>query len=429
MSAADVAWMTASEIADEVRAGDVHPEEVVAAHLERIARFNPGLNAYVHVDRLAASAAGAMAGVTLAVKDSQPVAGMPWTWGSRRWRHRVATADAVAVARARAAGVAILGKANLPELAAAIGTDGDLFGPTHNPWRHGLTPGGSSGGSAAAVAAGLCTFAYGDDMGGSIRIPSSCCGVLGLRASPRRVPVEMPDPTNLSVPGPLARSVADLRLAFAVMTGEPPAFDRGLERPRRVAVVDASPIPTDDACVDAVRRAASALERAGHRLEPAGWNPLPVAHAYQVVRPCSVANLPGEPGEYGTAAGALIATGRSTPVREFLAALQSGLAAAEPLRRLVEGCDAVLTPTLGRRPMPIAEVPAFLSDAWVGYTQFVLPVSFSGLPAASVPAGLRDGLPVGVQLIGRPNGEWALLDLAEQLEAAPGFGFQRPPDF
>lgn len=419
--------MTATEALDALRSGELRPQEVVESHLERIARLDPAIGAYVHVDQRATPGAGPLAGITVAVKDTRQVRGMPWTLGSRRWRNRVAEVDEISVANARSRGVTLLGKTNTPELAAAVGTTNELFPPTRNPWRPTHTPGGSSGGSGAAVAAGLCSLAYGDDMGGSIRIPASCCGVLGLRPSPRRVPVLEPDPTNLSVAGPLARSVADLRLGLSLMTGEPipPSAPRG---PRRIAIVESSPIAVEEPCRAATRRAAAALEAAGHQLVEATWDPVPVAEAYQVVRPVSVASMPGEPGDYGEAAGRLIATGRAIPVADFLNALRGGMRASSPIRDLVTRVDAVVTPTLGRLPMPIADVPPFLTEPWIAYTQFVLPVSFAGLPAVSVPAGRHQGLPVGVQLVGRPWSEWALLDLAEELEALQAFGFEPPPD-
>jgi Asp-tRNA(Asn)/Glu-tRNA(Gln) amidotransferase A subunit family amidase len=139
--------------------------------------------------------------------------------------------------------------------------------------------------------------------------------------------------------------------------------------------------------------------------------------------------MPGEPGEYGASAGRLIARGREIKAQQLLSALESGLAAAQVLHEVLRDYDAILTPALGRRPMPIPEVPAFLSEDWLGYTQFMLPVSYAGLPAVCLPAGVNEGLPVGVQLIGRFQGESELLDLAEELEAQPGFGFQTPPGF
>jgi amidase len=428
MDADDVAWLTASEIAAAVQAGGLDRQDVVDCHLERIRRLNHRAGAFIHVDETARAGGGPLAAVTVGVKDTQPVAGMPWTWGSRKWRDRVAEFDAVPVANARAAGVAILGKTNTPELAASVGTVNDLFPPTQNPWRQGVTPGGSSGGSAAAVAAGLCTIAFGDDMGGSIRIPASCCGVAGLRPSPEVVPTEVPSPIRLSCRGPLARSVSDLRLALATMAGQPER-ERNAPRKLRIGVVRRSTLAVEAACEEAVVRAAEALARVGHEIEPADWDPVPIAEAYRVVRPASVANMPGEPLDYGRAAGQLIAEGRRLSVREYLDAFTAGLSAAWRLHRILEGHDAILTPTLGLLPMPIGEVPPFLEEAWCSYTQFVLPVSFAALPAVNVPAGTHDGLPVGVQLVGGYREEWALLDLAEQLESAPGFGFQRPPEW
>jgi amidase len=426
----DVAWAPAEELARDVRDGRLDPQLAASCHLDRISRHDGRVGAYIHVDPSACAGPGPLSGVTVAVKDSYPVRGMPWTFGSRKWRDRVATQDAVPVRRLRDAGAAVLGKTNLPELAAAVGTVNESFPPTHNPWRHGFTPGGSSGGSAAAVAAGLCTVALGDDMGGSVRIPAACCGVVGLRPEPGRVPEEVPDPTRLSVRGPLARRVSDIRLLMSVMAERSTGGQRptpATPRRLRLAVVRDTPFPVAAACGEAAERAAGALQAAGHRLTTASWDPLPVLESYLVVRPASVSVLPGEPGEYGASSGRLIARGRQISAREYLTALGAGLAAADHLHDLLRDCDAILTPALGRQPMPIAEVPPFLSDAWLSYIQFMVPVSYAGLPAVSVPAGSNDGLPLSVQLVGRPGGEAALLDLAEQLEASPGFGFRRPP--
>jgi Asp-tRNA(Asn)/Glu-tRNA(Gln) amidotransferase A subunit family amidase len=428
----DVAWLSARELTRLVEEGELDRDLPARRHLERIRRYNPDLAAYVHVGEPSPAGEGPLAGVTLAVKDTYPVRGMPWTYGSPKWRDRVADEDALQVRWARAAGAVVMGKTNLPELAASIGTSNEIFPPTQNPWRRGFTPGGSSGGSAAAVAAGLATIAFGDDMGGSIRIPSACCGVAGLRPSLGTVPTEEPDPTRLSVRGPLARWAGDLRLALDVMAGRPHLSTGPAAGPRRhlrLAVVRETPLAVDPAGQDVCERAASRLEAAGHQLASISWDPLSVARSYQVVRPASVSTMPGEPGEYGASAGRLIARGREIKAQQLLSALESGLAAAQVLHEVLRDYDAILTPALGRRPMPIPEVPAFLSEDWLGYTQFMLPVSYAGLPAVCLPAGVNEGLPVGVQLIGRFQGESELLDLAEELEAQPGFGFQTPPGF
>ncbi len=421
MTAESPRWLTAGEVMPRVRDGRLDPQDVVRAHLDAIDRFDGRIHAYIHVDRDATSTTG----VTLAVKDSQPVAGMPYTYATPSWRDRVAHEDAVPVARARAAGMAILGKTNLPELAAAIGTTNTLFPPTQNPWREGITPGGSSGGSGAAVAAGMCTFALGGDTGGSIRIPSSCCGIVGLRPTPDRVPSEEVDATVLQSRGPMTRSVADARFLFAIMTATVPPAPR--ERgPRRVGVAYEGAEP---ACAAACLRAAEALRGAGHAVEEIEWDPRPVTEGYAVVRRASMASFPADLSTFGPGIQRLAAEGRSLTAMDYFDAFvrsteAANRAVAVPLQTKY---DFLLTPTLGLLPMKIEDVPPFLGDAWSRYVQFVLPVTFARSPAISLPAGLHEGLPVGVQLVGRFAEEYELLDFAEQLERMPGFGFQRQP--
>ncbi len=414
-------WLSASDASQRVGAGNLKPQEVVDAHLDAIDRFDSRVHAYIHVDHGARSSSG----VTLAVKDSQPVAGMPYTYGTSSWRDRIANQDAVPVARARAAGMAILGKTNLPELAASIGTTNMIFPATQNPWRDGITPGGSSGGSGAAVAAGMASVALGGDTGGSIRIPASCCGVVGLRPTPDRVPSEEVDVTVLQSRGPMTRTVADARLLFSVMTATRP---NGASAKRRFLVGTAY-AGADPACQEACRRAATALEEAGHEIEEIRWNPGPVTEGYGVVRRASMASFPADLSTFGPGIRKLAEEGRSLTAMEYCRAFESAteaanLAVAVPLQTRY---DFLLTPTLGLLPMAIEKVPPFLGDEWARYVQFVLPVTFARTPAISIPAGLHDGLPVGVQLVGRFAQEYELLDFAEDLERMPGFGFQRPP--
>lgn len=429
MIESSVAWLSAVEIARRVGAGELDPQAVVRAHLAAIDRVDSHIHSFVYVDHEAHAAEGLLAGVTLAVKDSQPVKGMPWTYGTPAWAARIAAEDAVPVARARAAGAAILGKTNLPELAASVGTVNPLFPATHNPWREGITPGGSSGGSAAAVAAGLTAIATGEDTGGSIRIPASCCGIVGLRPSPDRVPNEMPDTPGISSRGPLARTVADARLLFSVMTGTRPDQSVHGSARWRIGVADSSSLGVDPACRDACRRASEALESAGHRMERIEWESELVAAGYGVVRRASMAAFPADPQQFGPGIRLLAEQGQSLTAIDYLQAFDRASVAAFRVvaKPLFSGFDLLLTPTLGLRPMSIEKVPAFLSDEWARYIQFVLPVSFARVPAISIPAGLHEGLPVGVQLVGRFSQEYELLDFAEALEAMPGFGFQRPP--
>src|SRR6266852_6029323 len=394
------------------------PQAVVREHLAAIERLDPLIHAYVHVDTNARAGTGPMSGVTLAVKDNLPVAGMPWTDGSAVWRDRVPDADTVPVARARAAGAAILGKTNLPELAAAVGTTNAIFPATNNPWRTGITPGGSSGGSAAAVAAGMATVAMGTDMGGSIRIPASCRGVVGLRPAPDRVPSEIVDPAGLSVIAPLGRTVADVKILYSVMA-EPAPYLAPMTSHMRIGVVGATALGMEAACADACRRAADALKSAGHRVERIAWESEAVAAGYGAVRRASMASFPADPQLFAPGIRKLVEQGRALSALDYFQAFESATAAASAVvvKPLLADFDFLLTPTLGLVPMAIEAVPPFLSEPYGRYIQFVLPVSFAHTPAVSVPAGLHDGLPVGVQLVA-PSGR----------ESKPGFGFQRPPD-
>ena len=406
--------------ATEILARKPDPAEVVSQHLDAITRFNPRINAFIWVDRAAHSTTG----VTVAVKDSQPVAGMPYTYGTASWRDRIAEVDAVPVARARAAGMAVLGKTNVPELAASIGTTNAIFGSTQNPWCDGITPGGSSGGSGAAIAAGLCTVALGGDTGGSIRIPASCCGVVGLRPTPDRVPSEEVDATVLQSRGPMTRTVADARYMFSVMTATTPDG----AAPKKRALVGFTLAGADPACQDACKRAASALESAGHEIEEIPWDAEPVCAGYGVVRRAHMASYPIDLSTFSPGIQKLAAEGRGLTAMDYFRAFESATAAANqhvaiPLQTRY---DFLLTPTLGLLPMPIEKVPPFLGEAWARYVQFVLPVTFARSPAISIPAGLHEGLPVGVQLVGQFAREYELLDFAEELEKMPGFGFQRP---
>jgi aspartyl-tRNA(Asn)/glutamyl-tRNA(Gln) amidotransferase subunit A len=427
----DTGWLSGTEIADRVKQGTLTRQKVVDAQVERIKRLDSRVHSFVHVEPQMSPADGRLAGVPIGIKDTQPVAGMRWTSGSLKWRNRVADYDAVPVARARAAGATILGKTNTPELASNPSTINDLFPATENPWRAGYTPGGSSGGSAAAVAAGLCTIAIGDDYGGSVRIPAACCGVLGLRPTPGDFPEEIPDAPHINSRGPIARSVADIRLAFEVM-----AALRLEKRPvpkLRIALIlrSSGDLHLDDAAREATRRAADALEAHGHRMEEIEWAPLACLNAYQLVRRVSFGAIEGEPEEYGPFVNAAMAAGRETSGVTFFRTVQEGTVAARKLLqdRIENGFDAFLSPVLGFLPMPIAQVPAFFGEKWFSQNQFLLPVSFSGLPSISIPAGLHEGIPAAVQIVGRYRHDAELLDLAEQLETTEGFGFSKPPGF
>jgi Asp-tRNA(Asn)/Glu-tRNA(Gln) amidotransferase A subunit family amidase len=396
-----------------------------ATRLEAIQQLDEKIHAFVYIDRGAR-----WSGDTVAVKDSLPVAGMPWTYATAAWRDRVAEEDDPSVARLRAGGASLVGKTNLPELAAAIGTTNAIFPATHNPWREGYTPGGSTGGSAAAVAAGMARIGVGTDMGGSMRIPASCCGVVGLRPSVNRVPTWDVDAAGLSVTAPMARTVADVRRAFALMVAEqaPPNVRT---KAARIGFADATALGVHPACQDACRRAVDALAKAGHRLTRVEWESVDVAIGYGRVRRASMASFPADLDKFGPAIRGLVEEGRKLSAMDFFSAYEQAAQLAYRVvnKRLLFDFDFLLTPTLGLPPMRIEDVPPFLSEPYRSHIQFVLPVSFAKVPAVSVPAGLDGGLPIGVQLVGQFAREYELLDIAEELEGATGFGFQAPPLF
>ncbi|HVH63149.1 MAG TPA: amidase [Candidatus Dormibacteraeota bacterium] len=426
MTAESYRWASADEIGRRVRTMQLDPQRVVQEHLAAIDRFDSRIHAFIYVDHAATAQPNAYGGVTMGVKDSQPVAGMPYTYATPSWRDRIASEDAAPVALARRSGVVVIGKTNLPELAASIGTTNTLFPPTQNPWREGFTPGGSSGGSAAAVAAGMCTVALGGDTGGSIRIPSSCCGVVGLRPTPDRAFNEEVDATVLQSRGPIARTVHDARILFALMTNTEPKWDSGERATKVIGVASSGAHP---ACREACRRAAAALETAGHEVEEIEWNPGAVTQGYAVVRRASMASFPADLSTFGPGIQKLAAEGRDLTAMDYFRAFESATRAAfdSVALPLQLKYDYLLTPTLGLPPMRIEDVPPFLGEAWAQYVRFVLPVTFAKVPAISIPAGLHDGLPIGVQLVGKFAQEYELMEFAEQLEKMPGFGFQRPP--
>ncbi|MFK0234967.1 amidase [Streptomyces vinaceus] len=451
--------MSAAAQAEAVRRGDVSAVELVDSHLERIAEVNPRVNAVTrlmaeqaraaaaHTDRLRANgtAPGPLAGVPFTVKETTPVEGVPTTFGVPRFRDLVAPADALPVARLRAAGAVPIGHANVPTLVlAGMHTRSELFGDTVNPWDPGRTPGGSSGGDAVAVATGMAALGLGNDSGGSVRIPAQFCGVAGLKPSTGRFPADHrvlgpddPGPASqmLVTDGPLARSVGDLRLAYEVLAGTDPRdpralpvplYGRPLPGPVKVAVVaDPGGQGVHPAVGAAVAAAADALRDAGYDVR-------------------EVADVP-------RMAEALDAYGRIT-VTEF--------APSWPVVRtlLGPGGDRYIARAMERTPPASAGELVRLMGTWLGirrswaqfldeYPLLLGPVfteppvepglesrdgagrdrvaagmrlctvtSFVGVPAVAVPTGLADGLPCGVQLVGRAFREDLCLDAAQAVE-------------
>jgi amidase len=471
---------SAVELAELVRARELSARELVQASLDAIAQRDGRVNAFTHVAPEAAlaeaervdatlSAADAderpFAGVPIAVKDNRAVAGMPMTMCSDLFADFTPAADAHVVRRLRDAGFVIVGKTALPELGILPTTESRRFGPTANPWAPDRTPGGSSGGSAAAVAAGMVPIAQGNDGGGSIRIPAACCGLVGLKPTRGRVSVG-PDAGHsfLVNDGVLARDVRDTAAVLDVLAGyevgdatwAPPAaesFVGALGRdatagPLRIALVMEPAL--DDCEVDPVslqgaRDAAALLSGLGHdvREVPAPWTRLGLLSTFTAAF--------GPLSAMGVAAGARL-VGREPREADVepltwqmyeLARRQDTLTYLEAqnqlevtARRLVSfmlDYDAVLTPALGMRPVSTGEIHGRGPDPLDHFrrsghfTPYTAIVNVTGQPAIAVPLYEGDdGLPLAVQLIGPPAGEDVLLGLAAQLERAHPWSDRTP---
>lgn len=385
---------------------------------DALARANAPLNAFVDFDRAADFGEGPLSGVTVGVKSNIAVKGLPFTAGMGLFRDRIADRDAVVVARLRAAGAAILGTLNMHEAALGATTDNPFFGRTMNPHGAGLTPGGSSGGSGAVVAAGLCDLALGTDTLGSVRIPAALCGVYGLKPTAGSVCDEGLEPLDLALDsiGPLARQLDLLERAWAVIADDPGdphiSVDRLLTLPR-FGGVEVQP-----AIAAAFDRAQQALGLPAEALAlQAGLDDVRLAAFAQVGRSlsASLGDRLADPG---------ISPSLRFVVQAALGMPERPALLADTRSALLEalGQDGVLlVPTAPQVAFPHSSRPPTTQPLFTGLA------NVAGCPALSIPAGRDgDGLPVAVQLIGPPRSEPALIRAARYLEPALG-GFVRPP--
>jgi amidase len=456
---------SATDLAALVRAGELSARELVEVSLRRIDELEPAINAFTHVAHESALAAAdaigpgdsrPFAGVPVSIKDNRQVAHMPLTNGSALFGDFVPDHDAFLVRRLRDAGFVIVGKTSMPEMGILPTTEPRRFGPTRNPWDMERTPGGSSGGSAASVAAGMVPVAHGNDGGGSIRIPASCCGLVGLKPARGRVSVG-PDAGQsfLVCDGVLTRSVGDTASVLDVLAGAelgdttwappPPAAGyaatAGKDPGRlRIGLVLNPPYEgaaIDPVCLQAARDAAALLESLGHAVEEitppwSGLNLLPdftrafgPAISYTTWLGGQIAGREPTPGDVEPLTWALWERTRSQDTIAYLAAQSRLESVARTLIAFFEPFDAVLTPALGGRPVAIGEIDGLGADPMVkyrksaGFTPFTAIVNVTGQPAIALPLYHGpDGLPTAVQLIGRPAREEVLLALAMQLERA-----------
>jgi len=457
----ELAFASAVEQARLVRSGEVTSAELVQLSLDRIAHLDPALNAFVTVcadEALAAAASidstpgeAPFRGVPIGVKDLAATAGIRTTYSSRAYAEYVPDFDTAVVRRIREAGFVIVGKTNTPEFGTVAFTESDLNGATRNPWKADLTPGGSSGGAAAAVSAGLVPLAHATDGGGSIRIPASCCGLFGLKPSRGRVSsAPFGSLEGLSTAGPMARAVEDAAAFLDVLSGyEPgdPWWAPPPERPfavttreapgrLRVAVTTTPPIdtPVDPECIRAAMAAAEVLAGLGHdvREETPPWREPGLFDLFLTVWQVGPALHPVDETAMTPLNRGLVESARATSATEYARAVARLQAFTRRIVSFWADVDVLLTPTLALPPVPIGWQEAVTGSIEqlrrnTEFTPFTAVANLTGQPAMSIPLHWSDdGRPIGVQAIGPPAGDALLLQLAAQIEAVCPWAERRP---
>jgi aspartyl-tRNA(Asn)/glutamyl-tRNA(Gln) amidotransferase subunit A len=450
--------------------GDISPVEIAEDFFARYERLNPRLNAIVAIDREAALAEarrsesralrgellGPLDGIPVTVKDNIFVAGLPATWGSRLYENFRPPCDDIGIARLRSAGANLIAKTNTPEFAHAAHTDNLLFGATRNPWRLELTPGGSSGGAATALAAGLGPFAIGTDAGGSIRRPASYTGVVGFRPSTGRIPRAFGFPAlahDFQVVAPAARTVDDVYSLFRTMAG-PDLRDRAslgfadyplpqmlskvpLPRLRIRCVLGIGDAPVDPQVRAHVQAAAKLLSSLGHSVDE-GKAPFELARVDRIFATLSSAGIARVLARETDWAAKVCPSTRSAAERgagvsaaEYIDALEDTLALRRELAAYFENVDVLLTPTSASLPWALGKpYPEQIDgrDAGPrGAAIFATFVNAGGLPAISVPVTPADGgIPIGMQLAGRFGADLVVLRLAREFEEASPWSARFP---
>ncbi len=461
----DIADLSASELRRLVGRRELSPVEVLEASLARVERLNGTLNALVTLSDRALDEARALerevaqgtvrplCGLPAGIKDVTPVAGLRTTYGSPIYVDHVPAVDALVVRRLREAGAVILGKTNCPEFAAGGNTFNTVFGCTRNPWNPARSAGGSTGGGAAALATGMIALAEGTDLGGSLRIPASFCGLVGLRPSAGLVPTWPSDWLwdTLQVTGPIARTAEDVGLMLDAVAGPSdlspiaqPTAGRGFAaavtagiRPglRLAYCPDLIGIGVDPGVERVCRAAVFGLRDRGVAVEEVVLDLSAGRPAFLALRGLwFVAQMHGRLEhleEFGPNVAGNIRAGLKTTSAELGAAEQVRGSVRETVLDLLSRFDHLVTPAMAVPPFPVEQnypetVAGRKMETYVDWIAPTFVLSLTGLPVGAVPCGLDpEGLPVGLQIVGRPFGEEAVLALAGRVQAAYPIG--RPP--
>lgn len=458
---ADLAFMSAVQLTRLIEAGSVTPHKLTETFLERINQFDRDLNSFTTLNydealRQAIASTkraqahrrlGPMDGIPVGVKDNIDVAGLPTTNGLGKSADPPASADAEVVHRLREAGAVILGKFNMHESALGATTDNPHHGPTINPHRSGHSPGGSSGGSAAAVAAGLCCAALGTDTGGSVRIPASYCGIVGLKPSYAAISTRgvVPLSSDLDHVGLLTRTVADAAMMMDIIRADAPSTRRAARlssdrRPRaprndldRLTIGILENFvnePQEKAVRDTFQDACRLLTQRGAQVRPLrlpSYDPVLGRRAGFLKSEVDAASfynerLKTEPGCFSNQMRGYLEFGAAVPAAKVLAARQRIDVAAAELRACLREVEVVVSPTTPQcAPSIGGAIPNNIGT-------FCILANFAGVPAISVPMGTCEtGLPVGLQIIGPANSEGRVLQIAAAFEAAVDLTLLPPP--
>jgi amidase len=462
----DLLWCDATELAALVRRNEVSPRELAEAALGRIDEIDRPINAVVtRFDDRALAAASSIedegqpfVGVPFLLKESAQMAGVRATAASAFLRDHIAPSDSELVRRYRAAGLVAIGKTNMPEFGILGTTEPALYGSTRNPWNLERTAGGSSGGAAAAVAAGLVPVAHGGDSGGSIRIPASCCGVVGLKPSRGRNPrAAGTDPGGLSAEHVLTRSIRDCAAVLDATAGPfggmwcPPPSATFLEAtrrsttPLRIAFTHESPLgfDVDAVCRQAVLDAAELCGQLGHHVEHAA-PALGGAELFDAFDAMWMSELAAwivgaapdgriDPSLVEPLTYAIVEVGRTRTAADYQRGLSGAQVAAATVATFHESYNVWLTPTLSRPPVELGWFAQPPDDPLLAYRRdaefcaFTPVANMTGQPAMSLPLFWSDeSLPIGVQLTAAYGDEETLFDLAAQLEAVRPWADRRP---
>jgi aspartyl-tRNA(Asn)/glutamyl-tRNA(Gln) amidotransferase subunit A len=459
--------LTLAEAADLIARGSVSPIELTEAHLERIAKLDPGLNSFITITaELALNQAraaeaelrrgierGPLHGIPIAIKDLFETRGVRTTAGSRQLAEYVPRADSAVVEQLRAAGAIMLGKLNMHEWAMSVTTINPHWGTCHNPWNQERIAGGSSGGAGAALAAELCLGALGSDTGGSIRIPASFCGVVGLKPTFGQVSTRgvLPLSWNLDHAGPMARRVRDVALLFELIAGYDPADPAAIAAPvndptrnlragvrgwRVALAIDgftSASKPPDPFVAQAVRAAAQVFDQLGAHVsevtlpnaQTAIRNTLTMivsdAAAYHRER------LQEQPEAFGVDVLESLQRGAALSAVEYALARRMQTSFRHQIEHFFNDYDILLTPTTPVAAPPVEESEA-ARNGRPSLVCFTAPFNLAGAPALSLRCGFTaDGLPIGLQIVARPWAEATVLRAGYAYEQATDWHTRKPP--